>query len=145
MNIFISEGAPKKVTMDRKEEDYQQQKLQAERQADGNPYVSGIQAKPPEAPEPQRTRYGNVNSMPQVREGINSGFQQTDNPGNRALDDPSNTSGSVDLGTSATASASEDPKSFQSDALNRRLDAYSKAMGNADLNLNDHSRTTRTT
>lgn len=32
---------------------------------------------------------------------------------------------------------------LSSDAIDRRLDVYSKALGNSELNLNDHSNTTR--
>ena len=143
MGISISYGAPK-ITFNSKEQDYQEMKSAAMKQGDGNPYVSGYQGESPaDSVKESRSRYGAVTVMPQVASGINEGYQQTDNPGNSAMNNPAGTTGSVDLGTSATASASRDPESFQSEALNRRLDTYSKAMGNSECNLNDHSKTMR--
>ena len=50
-------------------------------------------------------------------------------------------SGDVSLGTSMTDQASQNPDQFQTDALEKRLNMYAKALSNADDGNNDRSET----
>lgn len=129
-----------KIVMDSKERDYQEAKKAALSQGRGNPYIAGIQS-PFEAVKASRTEYGAPTVMPQDV-GRDSGFEQKDTPANVVLSSPATTTGNVGMSTSTTAepAASE---GFEDDRLNRRLNAYTKAMGNSDLNLNNLSQTTR--
>ena len=78
-------GGTQKLTMNSQENDYQQKLRQAQAQADGNPFVAGIQEVfdkgAGEASKDSRNQYGNVNLMPQeVLEGSFSNFAQKDAP-----------------------------------------------------------------
>jgi len=131
-----------KIVMDSKERDYQLAKKAALSQGNGNPYIAGIQT-PGDAVKESRTEYGAPTVMPQTVGQGDNGFEQKDSPANVVSVNPVNTSGSTAMGTSATANANEEPNAFQADGLARRMEAYSKAMGNSELNLNDLSQTSR--
>lgn len=113
-------GGTQKVTFEKENErEYDSQRRSAIAQADANPYVGGVGL------DVQRTRskYGNPNVMPeQLIEGVSSNFQAGDAPGNAPLDDPLNTTGSLQNEVSATEIPQEDPQSFQADALTERLE-----------------------
>ena len=134
-----------KITMGR---DKRQDAIDAEnarRQAGSNPFVQGIDAVMEEgvggAIAQSRNRYGNVNIMPaEILQGKNSNFSQNDSPANAPLEDYSNQTGSVDNSVSATQLPEQDPESFETDALDRRMEMYAKAAGNADNNLNANNR-----
>lgn len=108
MHHVTTHGAPK-ITMDSKERDYQQRLRQASAQSDGNPHVMGVQA-------PQK---------------------QMSSSNNTPIEDPQNLSGDVNLGTSMTEQATQNPEQFQTDELDRRLEMYSKAASNAGYSLNN--------
>ncbi len=134
-----------KITMGR---DKRQDAIDAEnarRQAGSNPFVQGIDAVMEEgvggAISQSRNRYGNVNIMPaEMLQGKNSNFSQKDAPANAPLEDYPNQTGSVDNEVSATQRPEEDPERFETDALDRRMQMYAKAAGNADDNLNANNR-----
>ncbi len=134
-----------KITMGR---DKRQDAIDAEnarRQSGSNPFVQGIDAVMDEgiggAIAESRNRYGNVNIMPtEMLQGKNSNFSQKDSPSNAPLEDYVNQTGSVDNSVSATQLPEQDPESFETDALDRRMQMYAKAAGNADDNLNANNR-----
>jgi hypothetical protein len=134
-----------KITMGR---DKRQDAIDAEnarRQAGSNPFVQGIDAVMEEgvggAIAQSRNQYGNVNIMPaEMLQGKSSNFSQKDAPANAPLEDYPNQTGSVDNEVSATQRPEEDPESFETDALDRRMQMYAKAAGNADQNLNSNNR-----
>ena len=140
-------GAPK-ITFDSGERDYKQKLRSAQRQT-SNPFEFGVQEVfeegAGEAVKGSRTKYGNVNIMPQrlIEGERKSNFEQRDSPGNRPLDDPINQTGDVALGTSATRSANQDPEDFETSALDRRLAMYARAGSNAGYSNNDRSRSGR--
>jgi hypothetical protein len=124
--------------------DYEARKRAAMAQGGANSYIQGVQSVMDdgagEAIANTRTKYGNVNLMPQqVLQGRTSNFQQKDVPGNQQLDDIPNQTGSQELDTSSTAVPQEDPKEMETDALDRRLAMYAKA-GQGFRGLNDRSR-----
>mgnify|MGYP001244894794 CR=1 FL=1 len=130
-----------KIVMDSKERDYQEAKKAALSQGRGNPYIAGIQSSD-EAVKASRTEYGAPTVMPQNAGPEDKGFEQKDSPANVVPSSPTTTTGNVGMSTSTTA----DPAAadgLEDDRLNRRLNAYTKAMGNSDLNLNNLSQTTR--
>ena len=112
MHHVTTHGA-QKITMDSKERDYQERLRQAKAQGDGNPNVMGVQA--PEA--------------------------QVSTANNTPIADVREQSGNIDMGTSMTENASQNPDQFQTQELDRRLDMYSKAASNAGYSLNDRSNT----
>jgi len=134
-----------KITMGR---DKRQDAIDAEnarRQAGSNPFVQGIDAVMEEgvggAIAQSRNQYGNVNIMPaEMLQGKSSNFSQKDSPSNAPLEDYVNQTGSVDNAVSATQLPEQDPESFETDALDRRMKMYAKAAGNADDNLNANNR-----
>ena len=90
--------------------------------------------------ENTRTKYGNVNLMPQeVLEGSNSNFQQTDTPGNQILDDLPNQTGSIQTQASSTNVPQQDPDAMETDALSRRLETMAKG-GQGFPGLNNRNR-----
>ena len=118
--------------------DYEAQKRAALAQAGRNDYTQGIQTVFADgAGQPikdSRTKYGNVNIMPQqVLEGADSNFQQKDTPGNMILEDPVNQTGSHQLSQSATKTTQQDPQEFETAALDRRLAMMAKG-GMSNLN-----------
>ena len=134
-----------KITMGR---DKRQDAIDAEnarRQAGSNPFVQGIDAVMEEgvggAIAQSRNQYGNVNIMPaEMLQGKSSNFSQKDAPSNAPLEDYVNQTGSVDNAVSATQLPEQDPESFETDALDRRMQMYAKAAGNANDNLNADNR-----
>lgn len=117
----------------------------ARRQSGSNPFVQGIDAVMEEgvggAIAQSRNQYGNVNIMPaEMLQGKSSNFSQKDSPSNAPLEDYVNQTGSVDNSVSATQLPEQDPESFETDALDRRMQMYAKAAGNADQNLNSDNR-----
>ena len=134
--------------MNSSERDYQQKLKQAQAQGDGNPFVAGIQEVfgmgAGQAAKQTRTKYGNVNLMPQeILEGATTNFQQKDAPANAPLEDPINQTGAVALETSATKIPNTDPEQFETDALDRRLTMYAQAGSNAGFGNNNRAETMR--
>ena len=108
-----------KITMGR---DRRQDAIDAQnamRQAGANPSVEGI------APQPRQ----------------DTGYQSIGSTGNIPVENPVNTTGNAELGTSATKSSQQDPEQFQTKALDERLEMYARAASNAGYSLNDRSRT----
>ena len=84
-----------------------------------------------------RNKYGNPNIMPnELIQGANSNFAQSDIPGNRPLEDVMNQSGNLADGVSTTTQPQRDVEDMEGDALNKRLEMYRNAAGNAGANLN---------
>ncbi len=142
------QGGTQKLTMNSQENDYQQKLRQAQAQADGNPFVAGIQevfnAGAGEASKDSRTQYGNVNLMPQeVLEGSFSNYQQNDAPANAPLNDPMNQSASMEMGTSMTSTPSEGPEEMATDKLTEKLKMYAEAGSNAGFGNNNRQETMR--
>lgn len=137
-----------KITMGRdRDTDYKSKLAAAKAQAGPNSYVQGVQSVMDEgageAVANTRTKYGNVNVMPQeILEGSNSNFAFKDSPGNQPNAEMNQT-GSVDSQVSSTNVPQQDPQEMESDALDRRLAMYRKAAGNADASANDRSQTMR--
>ena len=107
-----------------------------------NPFEVGVQEVFDEgagdAVKESRSRYGDVNIMPQkILQGRGSNFEQGDQPGNAPLEDPWNQTGSVDNEASATKTPNADPEQFETAALERRLAMYKKAGSNADFGNNN--------
>ena len=133
-----------KITMGR---DRRQNAIDAEnamRRAGSNQYVEGIQgpSQPPVGMQVanSRTEYGAVRQMPQeLVEGPESNFSSVSTTSNVPLDNPTQTTGSVELQTSGTKSAEKDPDQFQTQALDERLNMYAKAASNAGYSLNDRA------
>ena len=136
-----------KITMGR---DKRQDAIDAQnalRQAGPNSFVEGVQSVMKkgagEAVANTRTKYGNVNVMPQeILEGRNSNFAFKDSPGNQPNAELNQT-GSVDAQVSSTNVPQQDPQQMESDALDRRIKMYQRAAGNADASANDRSQTMR--
>ena len=120
----VSTHGAHKITMNSRKQEDEQARRQALAQADGNPYVTGI-----EAP---------------------SNFSQPSSTANAPTMDPRQTTATADLGTSATEFPEQSPEQFQTEAvsrveqdqfddqrLNQRLQMIAKAASNADDSLND--------
>jgi len=142
------QGGTQKLTMNSQENDYQQKLRQAQAQADGNPFVAGIQevfnAGAGEASKDSRTQYGNVNLMPQeVLEGSFSNYQQNDAPANAPMNDPMNQSASMEMGTSMTSTPNEGPEEMATDKLTEKLKMYAEAGSNAGFGNNNRQETMR--
>ena len=99
----VSTHGAAKITMNSQEAEYQQRLRQARAQADGNPHIVGAQA-----PHAQASSTGN---MPAV--------------------EPLETTGNVELGTSATKTMQQNPEDFQTKALDDKISMYQAAAGNA--------------
>ena len=142
------QGGTQKLTMNSQENDYQQKLRQAQAQADGNPFVAGIQevfnAGAGTASKDSRTQYGNVNLMPQeVLEGSFSNYQQNDAPANAPMNDPMNQSASMETVTSMTSTPSEGPEEMATDKLTEKLKMYAEAGSNAGFGNNNRQETMR--
>ena len=142
------QGGTQKLTMNSQENDYQQKLRQAQAQADGNPYVAGIQEVfdkgAGEASKDSRNQYGNVNLMPQeVLEGSFTNFAQKDAPSNAPMADPMNQSGAMDLGSSMTKQANSEPEEMATDVVDKRLQMYAQAGSNAGFGNNNRAETMR--
>ena len=124
--------------------DYEAKKRAALAQSRPNSYTQGVQSVMHDgagmAIANTRTKYGNVNVMPQqVLEGATSNFAHQESPGNQPLSDLPNQSGAVMTQVSSTNVPQEDPKEMETDALERRLALYAKA-GQGFAGYNDRSR-----
>ena len=142
------QGGTQKLTMNSAEKDYQQLLRQSSAQADGNPFVAGIQEVfdmgAGQAAKNTRTKYGNVNIMPQeLLQGATSNFQLKDAPTNAPLADSINQTGTMDLGVSSTKSPNPDQAELATDALDKRLQLYAQAGSNAGFGNNNRSETMR--
>ena len=141
-------GGTQKLTMNSAERDYQQKLRQAQAQGDGNPFVAGIQEVlqkgAGQAVKQTRTKYGNVNVMPQeLLEGVETNFAQKDAPANAPLADAINQTGVLDFGTSGTRNANKDHDQVATDELDKRLKMYAKAGSNAGFGNNNRAETMR--
>lgn len=124
--------------------DYEAQKRAALAQSGKNSYIQGVQSVMDEgagtAIEATRTKYGNVNIMPnEVLQGRSSNFAQKDAPGNQDLGDIKNRSGSVITEASSTNVPQEDPDSMETSALERRLSMMARG-GQGFPGLNNRNR-----
>ena len=130
-----------KIPMNSQESDYRMKLAAAKAQADGNPFVTGIESvSPEELTKDSRSSMGAPTKMPQDYTSQN--FSQGQSAAN--VPDESNTTGSVDLGTSATKTPDQDPDAFQEDAkFQRRIGLISKAISNADDSNNNRAQTGR--
>ncbi len=142
------QGGTQKLTMNSQENDYQQKLRQAQAQADGNPYVAGIQEVfdkgAGEASKESRNQYGNVNLMPQeVLEGSFTNFAQKDAPANAPMADSMNQTGTLDFGSSMTKQANSEPEEMATDVLDKRLSMYAQAGSNAGFGNNNRAETMR--
>ena len=125
-------------------DDYEGKKRAAIAQAGDNAYIQGVQSVMDEgagaAIQNTRTKYGNVNLMPnQVLQGETSNFQQEDTPGNQSTLDLPNQTGSVDTQASSTNVPQQDPDAMETDALERRLSMMAKG-GQGFPGLNNRNR-----
>ena len=117
--------------------DYEAQKRAALAQSKQNQFVQGVQQGVGRMIADTRTKYGNVNIMPQeVLEGSTTNFRAQESTGNKVLSDPINQTGSQQLQTSATHLPHQDPQGIETDALDRRLAMMAKGGMN---NLNNIS------
>ena len=117
--------------------DYEAQKRAALAQSKQNEFIQGVQQGVGRMIADTRTKYGNVNIMPQeVLEGSTSNFRAQESASNKVLNDPINQTGSQPLQTSATQITLQDPQVFETDALDRRLAMMAKGGMN---NLNNIS------
>ena len=117
--------------------DYEAQKRAALAQSKQNEFIQGVQQGVGRMIADTRTKYGNVNIMPQeVLEGSTSNFRAQESASNKVLNDPVNQTGSQPLQTSATQIPQQDPQVFETDALDRRLAMMAKGGMN---NLNNIS------
>lgn len=130
-----------KIAMNSKEQKYREDLSQARNYMEGNPSIYGYSPLEHLAIKASVSEYGAPTKMPQDVKNPSNGFAQLDHPSNSVSVNPVNTTGSVNMGTSATAAANESPSEYQADALARRLKAYTEAQGNSKLNLNDLSQT----
>ena len=135
------QGGTQKITMDSAERDYQQKLMQARAQGDGNPFVAGVQSVmmggAGDAIKASQDSRGISNIMPnEIMQGADSNFSYRDAPGNAPLNNPANTTGSMDARVSATMTPQQNPENLEMDALTRRIIMYEKAAGNAGANLN---------
>ena len=98
MQPVSTHGAPK-ISMDSRDSDYRMKLKQAQAQADGNEFVMGLQSVG-NAVKNSRTGYDAPSMMPnEVVEGAGNNFAQPDTTANMPLEDPKNTTGSVELET----------------------------------------------
>ena len=130
-----------KLTMNTAEADYRSQRAAA-KAAQVNPFVMGAQAVyqkgPSQAVKDSRTEYGAPRlSYNSVAQGNRSNFEQKDYPGNQPTNNYARQTGSVELGTSATGTASQDMEEVNASEFNRRLALYARAGSNAGVNYND--------
>ena len=122
--------------------DYEAKKRAAIAQADPSAY--GVQEVMQEgagkAIENTRTKYGNVNLMPNdVLQGANSNFSYKDAPGNQPLDDLPNQTGSIQTEVSSTNVPQQDPDGMETDALSNRLEKMARG-GQGFPGLNNRNR-----
>jgi len=130
-----------KIPMNSQESDYRMKLAAAKAQADANPYVSGIaSADPEELTKDSRSFIGAPTKMPQ--DYTTKNFSQGQSAAN--VPNESNTTGSVELGTSATKTPDQDPDAFQEDAkFQRRIAMIQEAASNANDSNNNRAQTGR--
>ena len=135
-----------KIQMNSADDDYNSKLKSAKAQADGNPYVAGMQEVFKEGAgtavsNSKSPTYGNPNEMPEtVMEGEYSNFAQNDYPGNQVFGQTLNTTGNMDDEVSATMVPQQDPQDFQTEALDKRLQMYANA-GQGFPGLNNRAQT----
>ena len=142
------EGGTQKLTMNSKERDYQQMLRQSKAQADGNPFVAGVQEVFMEgagnAVKGSTSAIGDQPLKPQeLLQGSHSNFQAKDAPANTPLDDPLNQTGSVDLEMSSTRNPNRDPEDLATKELDKRLAMYAQAGSNAGFGNNNRAEVMR--
>ena len=148
MQPVSTHGAPK-ITMNSQDSDYRSKLKAAKAQADGNQFVMGVQdvfqEGAGEAVKDSRTKYGAPTVLPNdIIEGREeNNFAQPGDAGNMPMANPRTQTGSVELGTSATKTPDQDPSSFQTDELERRLGLIANAASNAGGGNNDRANTGR--
>ena len=138
MNPVSGGFTPHKI---KSKNDYDLLKQTALKQAKENAYIQGVQAVLNEGfgntVANTRSRYGNVNLMP--NQFLQSNFAYKDTPGNQPLDDLPNQSGSIRTEASSTNVPQQDPKEMNTDALERRLAMMAKG-GQGFPGLNNRNR-----
>ena len=125
-------------------DDYEGKKRAAVAQSGKNSYIQGVQSVMDDgagaAVANTRTKYGNVNLMPQqVLQGQTSNFAQEDTPGNQAMEDLPNQTGSTVTQASSTNVPQQDPEAMETSALENRL-AMMRKGGQGFPGLNDRNR-----
>ena len=125
-------------------DDYEGKKRAAVAQSGQNSYIQGVQSVMDDgagaAVANTRTKYGNVNLMPQqVLQGQTSNFAQEDSPGNQSMEDLPNQTGSTVTQASSTNVPQQDPEAMETSALENRLDLMRKG-GQGFPGLNDRNR-----
>ena len=110
--------------------DYEAQKRAAIAQAQQNQYTQGIQSVfetgVGQSIKDSRSKYGNVNIMPQqLVEGVTSNFQQGESAGNTP-GGSCESNWQRDLQQSSTRTAQQDPQEFETSALDARLATMNK-------------------
>jgi hypothetical protein len=130
-----------KITMgrDRRQDDIDARN--AMRQSGDNAYVNGIAPPVGDQVAMSRSKLGAPRVMPQTLMEPDGNFAQSGGLDNRPVDNAVNTTGSVELQTSATQRPEEDPDMMQTDALESRLNMYATAASNAGYSLNDRYET----
>jgi len=107
-------------------DDYEGKKRAAIAQSGQNSYIQGVQSVMDDgagaAVANTRTKYGNVNLMPQqVMQGQTSNFAQEDSPGNRGMEDLPNQTGSTVTQASSTNVPQQDPEAMEAAALENQM------------------------
>jgi len=132
-----------KIPYNSQESDYRAKLAAAKAQADGNPYVSGVgSVNPEELTKDSRSSIGAPTKMPQ--DFTSENFSQGQSAANIPQEKPEKTTGSVELGTSATKTPDQDPDAFQEDAkFQRRMNLIARAASNANDSNNNRAYTGR--
>jgi len=125
-------------------DDYEGKKRAAVAQSGQNSYIQGVQSVMDDgagaAVANTRTKYGNVNLMPQqVLQGQTSNFAQEDSPGNQSMEDLPNQTGSTVTQASSTNVPQQDPEAMETSALENRLEMMRKG-GQGFPGLNNRNR-----
>ena len=125
-------------------DDYEGKKRAAVAQSGQNSYIQGVQSVMDDgagaAVANTRTKYGNVNLMPQqVLQGQTSNFAQEDTPGNQSMEDLPNQTGSTVTQASSTNVPQQDPEAMETSALENRLEMMRKG-GQGFPGLNNRNR-----
>ena len=130
-----------KVTFGRNSNtDYESMKRAAMAQSQSNSYIQGVQAAledPGASISASRGQYGDTTVKP--GDLFSTNFSQGDAPGNSALTDLKNQSGSLDTEASATTVPDKDPEDFEANELNNRLATMAKG-GQGFPGLNNRNR-----
>ena len=130
-----------------KERDYQQKLRQTKMQADGNPYVAGVQDfledGAADAIKSSRTQRGDVTMKPgSFLQGPGGNFAQKDASTNAPLDDPRNQTASLGM-FDMTSNPNRDQEELADKKLLERLEMYKRAGSNANYGNNNRSETMR--